>query len=66
MRCAEDKNERLEVPCAAGRLRVIIGDWQQVSGWEDKAHMRITSAVVPAKELGAPGQNGGRGAGKAR
>lgn len=54
------------MPCAAGRLRVFISDWQQVSAWEDKAHMRITSAVVPAKELGAPGQNGGRGAGKAR
>ena len=44
--------------------RVFIRVWQVVDGWENKAAMQITSALVPARRGEAGGPTGARQGGK--
>jgi hypothetical protein len=46
--------------------RIFIRTWQQWNGWENKAFMRTTSVVIPAREFGATSQKGRWADGKAR
>ena len=40
--------------------RVFIRTWQQVNGWENRAQMQMTSALVETRGVVAGGQQGGR------
>ena len=40
--------------------RVFIRTWQQVNGWENRALMQLTNALVPLRRAGAAGRSGGR------